>query len=307
MGGFYSVYVYINIGSHFQCITPLLLWSTHPSQPSIRGNIPNENKAFKQILQKSCSEKCQQSHVCGEVKVIYFYTKFVNHNIGHVSDTSFHVYHFDHHEVLFHHLIFLSLHFFKTLARLHQHRGLAFDYTVFIVETSFVASYSIDTLNVIYRSHTPILLVWLQQKYIRISLYIINHLECFKKIITTIIFIRNHQLRRRLLPSFMLMRRGFVRCNFIGYHGWNGQGSTNQLWQHISHVEHLYFLFHRLLVHNFSQLWPGLGHFKYFSHLSPARDCIFVFLVLPEALRTMNYTCDAKSNGKRFQILTQEQ
>ncbi len=25
-----------------------------------------------------CSEKCQQSHVCGEVKVVYFYTKFVN-------------------------------------------------------------------------------------------------------------------------------------------------------------------------------------------------------------------------------------
>ncbi len=40
-------------------------------QPGIRGNIiPNENKTLKLILQNSCSEKCQQSHVCGEVKVI---------------------------------------------------------------------------------------------------------------------------------------------------------------------------------------------------------------------------------------------
>ncbi len=85
-----------------------------PAQQSIRGNIPNEKKAFKQILQKSCSEKCQQSQVCGEVKVVYFYTKFVidllnqrkivlARNMGHVGDTSLHVYHLDRHEVLFHH------------------------------------------------------------------------------------------------------------------------------------------------------------------------------------------------------------
>ncbi len=42
----------------------------HPHHSSIRGNIPNENKTLKQILQNNYSEKCQQSHVCGEVKVI---------------------------------------------------------------------------------------------------------------------------------------------------------------------------------------------------------------------------------------------
>ncbi len=69
-----------------------------------------------------------------------------------------------------------------------------------------------------------------------ISLYIVNHKECFKKIITTIIFSRKHQLRKRLLPYFMLMQRGFVRRNFIGHHRWNGRESTNQLRQHISHA-----------------------------------------------------------------------
>ncbi len=76
----------------------------YPPTPSIRGNIPNENKIlnffFKQLF-----GKCQQSHVYGEIKVVYFYTKFVNRsplnqrkivlarNIGHVSDISLHVYH----------------------------------------------------------------------------------------------------------------------------------------------------------------------------------------------------------------------
>ncbi len=40
-----------------------------------------------------------------------------------------------------------------------------------IVETLFVASYSIDTLNVIYRLHTPILLACLPQKYVDLSPY----------------------------------------------------------------------------------------------------------------------------------------
>ncbi len=53
-----------------------------------------------------------------------------------------------------------------------------------------------------------------------------------------VIFSRNHQPRRtRLPPCFMLMQRGFVRCNFIGHHVWNGQESTNQLRQHISHMK----------------------------------------------------------------------
>ncbi len=124
---------------------------------------------------------------------------------------------------------FFSLHFIKTSTP----SALCIGYVV--LETSFVASYSIDTLNVIYRSCTPILLVSLPQKICSlISLYIVNHRECFKKIITMITFSRNHQLRKRLPPSFKLMRHGFVRRNFIGPDGWNGRESTNQLRQHIS-------------------------------------------------------------------------
>ncbi len=59
-----------------------------------------------------------------------------------------------------------------------------------------------------------------------------------KIIIITVIFSRNHQQRRMRLPSyFMLMWRRFVRRNFIGHHRWNGWESTNQLWQHISHMK----------------------------------------------------------------------
>ncbi len=180
---------------------------------------------------------------------------------------------------------FFSIRFFKTL-QLHQHRALAFVNGKDIV----CGCYSIDTLNVIYSSHTLILLVCLLQKYVHLSPYTsLNHQECFKKIITTIIFSRNHQLRK-LPPSFMLMRRRFVRSNFIGHDWWNGRELTNQLRQHISHIETLYFWFHQLLLHNFSQLSPGFNHFKHFSHLSCDRDGIFVFHVLPDvpgALRTM--------------------
>ncbi len=78
-----------------------------------------------------------------------------------------------------------------------------------------------------------------------ISLYIVNYWECFKIIIA---IARNHQLKTRLLPFFMLMQRRFVKCNFIDHHRWNGRESTNQLWQHISYIKTLYFLFHRLLI-----------------------------------------------------------
>ncbi len=111
-----------------------------------------------------------------------------------------------------------------------------------------------------------------------ISLYIVNHQECFKKITTTKIFTRNNQLWTRLVPSFLIIRRGFVRCNFIGHQGWNGRESTNQIRQYISHIDTLYILFHCLLIHNFSRLLLGFGLFKHFSLLSPARDGIFVFL-----------------------------
>ncbi len=49
----------------------------------------------------------------------------LSRNIGYVSDISLHVYHLDHHEVLFHNYIFVfnTFFFFKTLAP-HQHRAL---------------------------------------------------------------------------------------------------------------------------------------------------------------------------------------
>ncbi len=55
-----------------------------------------------------------------------------------------------------------------------------------------------------------------------ISLHIVNHQECFKNIITTVIFSRNHQPRRPRLPPFVML------MPFIGYHRWNGRESTNQ-------------------------------------------------------------------------------
>ncbi len=51
-----------------------------------------------------------------------------------------------------------------------------------MIDTSFVASYSIDMLNVIYRSHTPYSARLLTAKICSlISLYIVNYQECFKK------------------------------------------------------------------------------------------------------------------------------
>ncbi len=58
-----------------------------------------------------------------------------------------------------------------------------------------------------------------------ISLHIVNHQECFKNIITTVIFSRNHLPKRpRLHPFFMLIPHRFVKRNFIGHHGreWPG-------------------------------------------------------------------------------------
>ncbi len=91
-----------------------------------------------------------------------------------------------------------------------------------------------------------------------VSLYIVNHQECFKKIIMTIIFSRNHKLRTRLPPSFMLMWHRFVRRNFIGHHGWNDWESTNQLRQHINHIKTLSFIFHRPII----QLINSAKHYQ---------------------------------------------
>ncbi len=132
-----------------------------------------------------------------------------------------------------------SIRFFKTLAP--QHCALAIDYSDIIV---VMASSSFDTLNVIYCSHMLIKLVCLPQIYVHSSPYtqLVNQQECFKQIITTVIFSRNHQPRRpRLLPHFMLMPCRFIRCNFIGHHGWNGWESTDQPRSFCYHV-HLHMI-----------------------------------------------------------------
>ncbi len=131
---------------------------------------------------------------------------------------------------------FWAIFFFKRLAP-HQHRAMAI--LVLVVQSDIiVASFSIDTLNVIYRSHTLILLVCLPQICVHSSSYTsLIKGNALKKIITTVIFSRNHQQRRpRLLPSFMLMRCRFVRRNFIGHHRWNGRESTNQPLSFYCHV-----------------------------------------------------------------------
>ncbi len=45
--------------------------------------------------------------------------------------------------------------------------------------------------------------------------------------------------KTRLPPSLRILR-GFVRRNVIGHHVWNGRESTNQLRQHISHIEYVH-------------------------------------------------------------------
>ncbi len=148
-----------------------------PPQPSIRGNIPNENKAFKQILQNSCSENVKKA-TCVERSRSFIFIPSLSinllnqrkivlaRNIRYVSDTSLHVYHLDRHEVLFHYEIFHFNTFFQ-----HISAPSACSVCRTFVETSFVASYSIDTLNVIYRLHTLIVLVCLLQIYVHSSPY----------------------------------------------------------------------------------------------------------------------------------------
>ncbi len=48
------------------------------------------------------------------------------------------------------------------------------------------------------------------------------------------------ELRKTRLPPSLRILCGFVRRNGIGHHGWNGRESTNQLRQHISHMEYVH-------------------------------------------------------------------
>ncbi len=73
------------------------------------------------------------------------------------------------------------------------------------------------------------------------SLWIVWPMSENSKIIMKVNVSRNHHLSwealGRLPPYLKEMLRGFVRCNFIDHHGWNGRESTNQLQQHISHMK----------------------------------------------------------------------
>ncbi len=99
-----------------------------------------------------------------------------------------------------------SIRFFKTLAAPCSisivHRLLSLS----IVETSFVASYSIDTLNVIYRSHTSILLACLPQKYVHLSPYTSlitrNTEECFKKNYNDENFLQKSSTEKKIAAIF---------------------------------------------------------------------------------------------------------
>ncbi len=113
----------------------------------------------------------------GEVKVVNFIPSYsidlldqrkivLACNIGHVSDISLDVYHLDCHKVLFHYKFLFSIRFFKTLTP--EHHVLAIDYSDIVVA---MASSNFDTLNVIYWSHTLILLVCLPQIYVHSSRY----------------------------------------------------------------------------------------------------------------------------------------
>ncbi len=64
-------------------------------------------------LVRGCVGKCQQTHVYGEITVVLFIQSRtldildqqngeLTCNIGHISNIYRHVYHLDHHEVLFH-------------------------------------------------------------------------------------------------------------------------------------------------------------------------------------------------------------
>ncbi len=114
-------------------------------------------------------------------------------NIGHASDTSLNVYLLDPPWSFISSLNLCFQCFFNTA--LPEHRALAI-HTGNIV----VASYSIDTLNVIYCSHTPILLDCLLQICSRISLYIVNQQECFKKII--MIFLQKSSTEIKIATIF---------------------------------------------------------------------------------------------------------
>ncbi len=90
-------------------------------------------------------------------------------------------------------------------------------------------SLQVNYRNCPYRNCSPLLI------------YTFDILECNRTHSKTIVS-RNHQRSRENNNAtiFELVLRGFVRRNFIGHHGWNGQESTNQLRQHISDMEYVH-------------------------------------------------------------------
>ncbi len=118
-----------------------------------------------------------------------------------------------------------------------------------------MASSSFDTLNVIYRLYTLILLVCLPQIYVHSSPYTSLIIRNALKYNNDSNFSRNHQPRRpRLPPFFMLIPHRFVRRNFIGHHGWNGRESTNQSRSFCRHV----YLRMTSCLSVLMQIWPPM-------------------------------------------------
>ncbi len=105
-----------------------------------------------------------------------------------------------------------SIRFFKTLVlQLHQHRALTFVNSRDIV-CGFLQYWHVKCnlpLTYAYSACLPT-----SKICSHISLYIVNHQECFKKIITMKVLSRNHQLRTRLPPSFVLIRRRVCKMQF---------------------------------------------------------------------------------------------
>ncbi len=92
-----------------------------------------------------------------------------------------------------------------------------------------------------------------------------------------LIFSRNHKLKRtRLPPSFMLMHNRFVRCHFISHHGQNSRESSNQLRQHISHINLCFSCF---------IIWSKVALYWYTDN--PSFLQIFcIFNIIPASLPT---------------------
>ncbi len=138
--------------------------------------------------------------MCGEVKVVKYIQSrsldlldqqkiVLTCNIGHISDICRHVYHLDCHEVLFHNYIFVFKTFCKTLV---PGPSASCDHSNGNI---IVASSNMDTFNYnLPPTYTYPACLLSTNICSLISKYIVNHQECFKKIIRMVILSIDHHL-----------------------------------------------------------------------------------------------------------------